>query len=134
MRRARSPAIVAHAGGAVVALLLAVGGAAGTDAQDIEILHYDLRLEVPGAADATTPASETIRFRSVRDGVDEMAFDAAGLTIEAVDEGGHALTFTHEDERLRIHLSRTTHARELRTIGVRYRLHPGRGLRVTPDQ
>jgi aminopeptidase N len=121
---------------AIAACLLSLGAAARMEAAeppDVAVEHYDLRLEVPSGAEATAPAVERIRFRALRAGTQEIAFDAASLAIDSIAEGRRPLTFVHESERLVVRLAPATRAGETRTIEVRYRLHAGRGLRVTPD-
>jgi aminopeptidase N len=124
---------------AVLAVLAARGAAAdparGADAGDIDVLHYDVRFEIPSSAETETGGRETIRLRTIRGGAEEAALDAASsLTIEAVTEHGRPLRFEHKDERLHVLWPRPARAGEVRTIDVRYRLRAGRGLRVTPEE
>ena len=116
---------------AIALLTLAVP--AGAAASDMDVLHYDVRLEVP-LEEATTQGVETIRLRVAPGGLDEVVFDAAGLLIDSITEGHVALPFAHEGERLTVRWKRRARPGEVRTIDVRYRFHSGRGLRTTSDQ
>ena len=116
---------------AIALLTLAVP--AGAAASDMDVLHYDVRLEVP-LEEATTQGVETIRLRVAPGGLDEVVFDAARLLIDSITEGHVALPFAHEGERLTVRWKRRARPGEVRTIDVRYRFHSGRGLRTTSDQ
>jgi len=113
--------------------LLTLAAPAGAAASDMDVLHYDVRLEVP-LEEATTQGVETIRLRVAPGGLDEVVFDAAGLLIDSITEGHVALPFAHEGERLTVRWKRRARPGEVRTIDVRYRFHSGRGLRTTSDQ
>ncbi|HET6897790.1 MAG TPA: M1 family aminopeptidase [Vicinamibacteria bacterium] len=113
--------------------LLALAAPVGAATSDLDVLHYDVRLEVP-LGEAITRGVETIRLRVGTDGADEVAFDAAGLLIDSITERAMDLPFEHEGERLKVRWKRRAHPGEVRTIEVRYRFHAGRGLRTTSDQ
>jgi len=114
-------------------VLLALASPAGAASADMDVLHYDVRLEVP-LGEAITQGAETIRLRVGPGGVDEVVFDAAGLLIDSITEGHVALPFAYEGERLSVRWKRRARTGEVRTIDVRYRFHSGRGLRTTSDQ
>ena len=118
---------------AMAVALLALAPAGQAIGADSDVLHYDVRLEVP-LGDAITRGSETIRLRVAAEGVDEVAFDAAGLLIDSITDGRTPLAFAHEGESLKVRWKRRAHPGEVRTIDVRYRFHSGRGLRTTSDQ
>jgi len=102
-------------------------------APGLDVLHYDVRLDVP-LGDAITQGVETIRFRMPADGLGLAAFDAAGLMIESIREGSHPLPFEYDGERLTVRWKQPPSPGDVRTIEVRYRFHSGRGLRTTGDQ
>ena len=56
-------------------VLLALASPAGAASADMDVLHYDVRLEVP-RGEAITQGAETIRLRVGPGGVDEVLFDA----------------------------------------------------------
>jgi aminopeptidase N len=118
---------------AIAACLLGLAGPARAAAPTADVLHYDVRLEVP-LGEAITQGVETIRLRLPADGLGRAVFDAAGLMIESVSEGRRPLTFAHEGEQLEVRWKQAPPAGAVRTIEVRYRLHAGRGLRTTADQ
>ena len=118
---------------ATFAFLLALGVTAGAAPGDVDVLHYDVRLDVP-LGEAISEGVETIRFGMPREGAGEVAFDAAGLWIESVREGRGPLRFAQEGERLKVLWTKPPRPGERRTIEVRYRFHAGRGLRTTADQ
>jgi aminopeptidase N len=108
--------------------------AAAAEAPDVDVLHYDVRLEVPPSAEASVAGTEIIRVRVLRDGLDAVSFDAAPtITVEAVTEGGRPLAFEQGDERLQVRWARRPKRGEVHRLQIRYRMKPGRGLRVTPD-
>ena len=102
-------------------------------APGLDVLHYDVRLDVP-LGEAITQGVETIRLRLPADGRGEAVFDAAGLMVESVREGARPLLFEHEGERLTVRWKQPPPPGNVRTIEVRYRFHSGRGLRTTADQ
>jgi aminopeptidase N len=118
---------------AIAACLFGLAAPAGAAAADSDVLHYDVRLAVP-PGDAITQGVETIRLRVQPGGVDEVAFDAAGLLIDSIREGRESLPFATEGEQVKVRWKRRARPGEVRTIEVRYRLHSGRGLRTTADQ
>jgi aminopeptidase N len=123
---------------AVLPILFSLAGAiaapAASEPPDFDVLHYDVRLEVPPAADSSVPGVETIRFRALRDLTFGAVFDAAStVTVESVTEGRTKLTFEQRDDRLHVHWPRVPRAGDVRNLQIRYRMRPGRGLRVTPD-
>jgi aminopeptidase N len=118
---------------AIAACLFGLAVPAGAAAPGPDVLHYDVRLDVP-LGDAITPGVETIRLRLPADGRGEAVFEAAGLMIESVREGRRPLPFAHEGEQLTVRWKEPPRPGEVRTIEVRYRLQAGRGLRTTADQ
>ena len=122
------------AAAAALLVLAQARSAASAEAPEIDVLHYDVRLEVPPAAESSVAGVETIRVRVLRDGLDSASFDAAStLTVDGVADGGRPLAFEHRDERLQIRWPRAARRGDVRRLQVRYRMRPGRGLRVTPD-
>ena len=86
---------------AMTAALLALAASARAAAPGADVLHYDVRLEVP-LGEAISQGAETIRLRVTPDGMDEVVFDAAGLLIDSISEGRVALPFALEGERLKV--------------------------------
>src|ERR1044072_8987196 len=113
--------------------LLALAAPAGAATSDMDVLHYDVRLEVP-RGEAVGQGAETIRLRVAPDGLDAVEFDAAGLLVDSVAEGRVGLPLAREGERLTVRWKRRARPGDVRTIDVRYRFHSGRGLRTTSDQ
>src|SRR4029078_7821340 len=118
---------------ATFAVLLAFSVPAHAAPADVDVLHYDVRLDVP-LGEAISEGVETIRFRMPDESAGAVTFDAAGLWIESVREGRGPLRFAHEGERLKVLWTKPPRPGERRTIEVRYRFHAGRGLRTTADQ
>ena len=128
-------------GVAILAMLSGLAGAApaapapsGQPTAEVDVLHYDVRLEIPPTAESTVSGAETIRFRALRDLVDGAFFDAAStITVQSVTEGRTALEFRQTEGRLHVLWPRAPRAREERRLQIRYQMRPGRGLRVTAD-
>jgi aminopeptidase N len=123
-------------GAAAAALLVfALAGRAGTaEPPDADVLHYDVRLEIPPTAESSVAGTETIRVRILGDALDSVSFDTAStVTVDAVTEGGRPLTFEQRDERLHVRWPRAARRGEVRRLQIQYRMRPGHGLRVTPE-
>lgn len=120
---------------------LAPPASAARGERPIDVLHYHFELTL--AEDAPRIAGRaTIRWTALRDGLDaiELDLEAAdengrGMTVEAVQEDGRALEFTHQEQRLEVRLVRPARAGERRTLTVLYGGEPVHGLVITggPD-
>src|SRR5215210_1818769 len=89
---------------------------------EVDVLHYDVRLEVPPSAESSVAGAETIRFRILRDALDSVSFDAATtVTVEAVTDGHRPVPFEQRDERLHVRWPRPARRGEVRRLQIGYR-------------
>ena len=102
-------------------------------------MHYVFRLSLRDDTDVIM-GDTTVRFRAVQDGLREVMLDLAsdsegkGMTVEAVESGGRALSFAHASRRLGVRLETPAAAGEERAFTVRYRGVPAGGLRIGPNK
>ena len=97
-----------------------------------DVTHYEAVLEIDFAAQ-TLRGEESIRLISRQASLVEVALDAAGLTVESVTEDGAPLRFETKENRLLVQLARAADADEARTLRLRYRTKPERGVRFFSD-
>jgi aminopeptidase N len=111
--------------GAVGAALLALVWGAGAARSDeyprqaaLDVLHYDLQVELLDATGAISGAAE-IQAR-VLGGTAGMTLDLEGMQVDRLAVGGVERTFTHRDGRLAFQFDRAYAPGEIARIVVRY--------------
>jgi aminopeptidase N len=99
----------------------------------IDVLHYDLQIELSDASDALRGTAR-IDARVRRDGTSVMALDLEDMQVERLTVGGRRRTFEHRAGRLAFDLDRPYRAGEVARIEVRYRGTARAGMRVGPNR
>ncbi|WP_427911823.1 hypothetical protein ACPWT1_14250 [Ramlibacter sp. MMS24-I3-19] len=124
MRALRGAALLAS-------LVLSMPGVHAAAAQrGFEVLHYDAQIE-PDLRAGRVAGHERIALRAAS-GVDEVAFDAGSLDVDAVEVDGLPVTFTKSGPRLQITLP--VHAAGVRQmLDIRYRAAPMFGLQFARE-
>ena len=104
----------------------------------IDALNYAFRIELTDSSDALR-GEMTMDVRFVSSEVRALRLDLAnattaregkGMKVSAVLLNGAAVSFTHENDELRIPLTTTPVAQQRATITVRYAGTPATGLQV----
>ncbi len=87
----------------------------------------------PNLSGGTVEGTVNIRFHSTAPRLGTVTFDASGLEIESVTEGGEALEFDPDGDVLAIVLNKPAVVQQSRTIAIRYHGKPSRGMRFFSD-
>jgi len=107
----------------------------------IDVRGYVFRIELTDATSAISGEADIdVVFRA--DGVRELSLDLvgppaagkAGMTVGRVTSGGESLSFTHENDRIRIQLGNASKTGDRRRITVRYAGTPADGLLIGPNK
>ncbi len=85
----------------------------------IDVLHYEIALELTDASDAIT-ATTTIQVMMRQDDVERMWLDFAGMSVDELSSGGVERPFAVRDDRLSFQLDRPYQRGEIATVRVRY--------------
>lgn len=113
----------------LLALLFFRAGAFGAP---FDVLHYDAEIE-PDLTEQTIRGVVSIRFLSRVSNLTEIALDAQELQVEDVSEQGVALKFEVKEGRIIIRLAASARAGQKRTLRIRYKARPTRGLKFFAD-
>jgi aminopeptidase N len=106
---------------------------------DIDAVHYVFRLEL-GDTSTEISANATVEIRFVKSGVSAFELDLAsaasgkGMTVTNVTSPSGLITFTHQNNRLRIALAAPPGAEEHRFFTIAYHGAPANGLRLIPNK
>src|SRR6266850_2755169 len=94
---------------------------------EFHVRHYKVALDVDlEARELSGRAALTIE--AIRDGIREVALDAAELNIASVTVAGRAVRHETEGERLRVHLPRSLRVGRRATIDIAYSTRPRKGF------
>ncbi|MFQ5568615.1 MAG: M1 family metallopeptidase [Rhodothermales bacterium] len=106
----------------------------------VDVLHYTFRLTLSDQTDEIR-GETTVTVRFLADGLAsfdldliETTEDNKGMTVTAVTMDGHAVAFTHENDRLHLPLSSPSKAQEQRTYAIAYRGIPADGLYISENR
>jgi hypothetical protein len=78
---------------------------AGNDRSDtIDVLHYNIRLDITDFAGSSIDGSTTVTFTPRMSNVNEICLDLLALNVDSVKIGTTALSFTYDDTLLKIAL------------------------------
>ena len=108
----------------------------------VDILHYSFRLTLSDETDEIFGVT-TIRLKYKKDGVNSIRLDfveqrkdlnGKGMVVEAIDENGRDIKFTHADRELLITLAQGSQANTETQITIRYHGIPADGLRIGPTK
>src|SRR5512140_3769085 len=99
----------------------------------VDVRHIKLEISIdPAARRIAGMATHTVR--AINDGVRQVEFDAAEMTIEGVSVGGKPVKFDYVDPVLRVDLGRALRAGATADVAITYAALPRRGLYFTaPD-
>lgn len=110
----------------------ATPGVSSVFSRGYDAVSYDLQLsllDASGLMDATV----VIELVARRAGLSEVDLDAVGLEIVEITEGRTPRRFAFDDGHLRVVLDPLAADGETRTLAVRYRARPSRGLKRLDD-
>src|SRR5213593_3614271 len=94
---------------------------------EFHVRHYKVALDVDlEARELSGRAALTIE--AIRDGIREVALDAAELNIASVTVAGRPVRHETEGERLRVHLPRSLRVGRRATIDIAYTTRPRKGF------
>src|SRR5438093_13717561 len=94
---------------------------------EFHVRHYRVALDVDlEARELSGRAALTIE--AIRDGIREVALDAAELNIASVTVAGRAVRHETEGERLRVHLPRSLRVGRRATIDIAYSTRSRKGF------
>jgi aminopeptidase N len=122
-----------------VALALAPSVSADTYPRQagVDALHYVFRLALLTDDSPEIRGEATVTLKFITPGVREAWLDLAtstaagkGMTVTAVNRGGHATPFTHQNNRLTLTLAEPPKAGEEVSFDVQYHGAPANGLRL----
>lgn len=99
---------------------------------DFSVLHYVARID-PDLAAKTLRGDERITVQSAAMGVKNLSFDAGGLVIDEVWQGGQKLSFQKVGKRLDIDLPAALKFGERADIEIAYHGAPTFGLEFHPE-
>lgn len=91
---------------------------------DIDVVHYDLSLELSDASNVIS-ATARVHIRIKRDGVSSAWLDFAGMTVDGLALSGAEQPQELKDGRLQFDLGRAYQAGEIAVVEVRYHGQPG---------
>ena len=94
---------------------------------DFHVRHYRVELDVDLERKELCGRA-LLTVESLRDGLMDLALDAAEMRFESVRSGRRALRYAPEGERLRIHLPRALRAAERISFEVTYVTRPRKGF------
>lgn len=98
----------------------------------VDVLHYDAEIK-PDLAERSIAGIVQIRFASRVNNLSAVELDAQELVVEEISENGSALRFEATEGRLTVRLAQPARAGEIKTLKIRYRARPTRGLRFYDD-
>jgi aminopeptidase N len=101
--------------------------------RDFSVEHYDVKL-TPDIGAKTLTGEVAIRFHCTGVRLDGLELDAGALQVTGVTEGNAPLWFERKGSLLVVVLTKPALTGEHRTIVVRYRAGPAKGLVFFPDQ
>ena len=90
----------------------------------IDVLNYDIDLDITQFAAQVISASCGIRFTAKEDGIDFLPLDLLDLNVDSVTYGTELLTFDHDGLLLNIHLSESVDIGDTMEVVVHYQGHP----------
>ncbi|HSB28111.1 MAG TPA: M1 family metallopeptidase [Pyrinomonadaceae bacterium] len=97
----------------------------------LDVLHYDITLE-PDITQKTISGKVIIKFVANASDLKTVAFDCGDLTVDAVQQGGQARSFSVSDHRLNVTLP-PLKAGRTSELSISYHGAPKRGIRFFPD-
>ncbi|CAN5302973.1 M1 family metallopeptidase [soil metagenome] len=101
-------------------------------ASGIDVLHYDLALDLPAKGQAIT-ARATILYEAVLSGIDSLALDFGPMTVDSVQVDGATVPFRHAEGKLVVRFPPSP-AEGRREATVWYRGEPEDGLVVSENR
>jgi len=90
----------------------------------IDILNYNITLDVRDFVGKTITAACTITFTPKQDGLDFLPLDLLKLTVDSVTLGGAMLVTDYNDTLLNVHLPASLNIGDTSTLTVYYHGHP----------
>jgi hypothetical protein len=101
--------------------------------QALDVIHYDIHLEIKDADDAITAEADILfAFRTA--GVREIPLDLAGMTVDKVTEDGRPAKFNHTGGSLTVSLAGVYSEGGRCRIGVQYHGPPKDGLFIKKNK
>ncbi|MFQ5742184.1 MAG: M1 family metallopeptidase [Acidobacteriota bacterium] len=108
--------------------------------QNVDVLHYGFHLTLSDSSDEILgEASITVRFRAA--GVSEFGLDlvgrradSTGMTVISVGRNDTSLDYSHQHDRLIVHMVSPSGTDERRTYAITYRGIPADGLIISENK
>lgn len=92
-----------------------------TRTDSIEVLHYEIRLDISDFTNKTIQGYTTLQVKSKINGLTELVLDLKGLTVDSVKLGSTLCTFTRTGEKMNIQLGSTFQTDDEFFVTVYYR-------------
>lgn len=100
---------------------------------DLDVVHYDVVLGLPGPGGSVVDGVATLRVRPAREGVTRAVLDFTGLAVLGVAVDGVPVDPTHADGRLSVPLPPGASSSDTFSVRVAYRGTPDDGLILGRD-